>query len=273
MKPSLSRRHFIKTTATGLLGTLALVGGGPIALLRTRRRGQMSGNGASAPQAELAQPKLEEHHWGFVVDTEQCIGCGKCVMACKLENDVPLDHECYRTWVERYVISEEGETFVDSPEGGINGFEAEEYNERYKDVAIRKSFFVPKLCNQCENPPCVQVCPVGATYSTHDGVILVDRDRCVGCRYCIQACPYGARFLDPRFRVADKCTWCYHRITTGRRPACVDACPVGARVFGDLDDPHSTVSKVLTEKRVSVLKGELGTEPKVRYVGLEQGVR
>lgn len=269
----LSRREFVKTTAKGLLGALAIIGGTPTALRRTLRKYRVSGDGTTAPQPGLTRPRLEIHRWGFIVDTEKCIGCGKCVLACKLENDVPLDHECYRTWVERYVISEEGEVFVDSPEGGINGFEAEEYNEQYEDLAIRKSFFVPKLCNQCENPPCVQVCPVGATYIAPGGVVLVDRDRCIGCRYCIQACPYGARFLDPRLRVADKCTWCYHRITTGRRPACVDACPVGARVFGDLDDPASSAAKLLAETRVSVLKGELGTEPRVRYVGLEEGVR
>lgn len=268
----LSRRDFLKTTAGGLLGTLAIVSAVPTALRRVLRN-PGPGDGGAAPQVRLTKPRLEKHNWGFVVDTRKCIGCGRCVLACKLENDVPLDPKCNRTWVERYVISEEGEVFVDSPDGGINGFEAERYNARYEGLAIRKSFFVPKLCNQCENPPCVQVCPVGATYITQDGVVLVDRERCIGCRYCIQACPYGARFLDPRIRVADKCTWCYHRITRGLRPACVQACPVGARIFGDLDDPESSVRKVLAEERCSVLKPSLGTRPRVCYVGLEQGVR
>lgn len=269
---NLSRRDFVKTAAKGLLGALAIVAGAPTALARVLQN-LGPGDGRATPQAELARPRLEEHHWGFVVDTRKCIGCGRCVLACKLENDVPLDPKCNRTWVERYVISEEGEVFVDSPEGGIHGFEAERYNEQYKDLAARKSFFVPKLCNQCENPPCVQVCPVGATYTTQDGVVLVDRDRCIGCRYCIQACPYGARFLDPRIRVADKCTWCYHRITRGLRPACVEACPVGARIFGDMEDPESSVRTVLAKERCSVLKPGLGTRPEVCYVGLEQGVR
>lgn len=270
---NLSRRDFVKNTARGLLGALAIIGGAPTALVRTLRKTHISGNGTATPPAALATPRLEERHWGFVVDTEECIGCGKCVLACKLENDVPLDHECYRTWVERYVISEDGKIIVDSPEGGINGFEADSYNEKYTELAIRKSFFVPKLCNQCENPPCIQVCPVGATYIAPGGVVLIDRDRCVGCRYCIQACPYGARFLDPRLRVADKCTWCYHRITSGRRPACVEACPVGARIFGDLDDPESNVRKAFTDERLAVLKPDLGTRPKVCYAGLEEGVR
>lgn len=269
---NLSRRNFVKTTAKGLLGALAIAGGAPNTFVRVLRNLRLNDGQATAP-AQLPAPRLETHHWGFVVDTEKCIGCGRCVLACKLENDVPLDPKCNRTWVERYMVSEGGEVFVDSPEGGINGFEVESYNEQYKDLAIRKSFFVPKLCNQCENPPCVQVCPVGATYIAPDGVVLIDRDRCIGCRYCIQACPYGARFLDPRMRVADKCTWCYHRITKGLRPACVEACPVGARIFGDVGDSESAVSKALTEERISVLKADLGTRPKVYYAGLEQGVR
>jgi len=119
----------------------------------------------------------------------------------------------------------------------------------------------------------VQVCPVGATYKTKDGVVLIDRARCIGCRYCIQACPYGARYLDPRYHVVDKCTWCYHRITKGLLPACVEVCPVGARVFGDLRDPESPVRKIIQAERVNVLKPDLGTKPQVYYVGLQEGVR
>ena len=107
---------------------------------------------------------------------------------------------------------------------------------------------------------------------TEDGVTLVDQEHCIGCGYCIQACPYGARFFLPDKRVIDKCTWCYHRIHKGLVPACVEVCPVGARVFGDLLDPESPVSKILTEKRVYVLKPDLGTEPKVYYIGFEKGV-
>jgi len=108
---------------------------------------------------------------------------------------------------------------------------------------------------------------------TKDGVVLVDYKYCIGCRYCIQACPYGARYLHPKERVADKCTWCYHRITKGLHPACVEVCPVGARVFGDLRDPRSPVRKLLREERVYVLKPDLGTRPKVFYIGIDIGVR
>jgi Fe-S-cluster-containing dehydrogenase component len=146
---------------------------------------------------------------------------------------------------------------------------------------VEKSFFVPKLCNQCDDSPCSQVCPVGATYKTRDGIVLVNQNRCIGCRYCVQACPYGMRYLVPKGKVtptgqagvADKCTWCYHRITKGMMPACVEACPVGARIFGDLNDPESEVSKILAKERVQVLKPELGTEPKLKYIGLDEAVK
>ena len=221
----------------------------------------------------LTEYDWEKHYWGFVCDNERCIGCGRCVVACKLENKVPWEPEYNRTWVERYVITEDGEIFVDSPNAGRDAFDADYRNLKYQNLKVGKSFFVPKLCNQCDNPPCVTVCPVGATYMTEDGVVLIDQEHCIGCRYCLQACPYGARFALPDKKVVDKCTWCYHRITKGIVPACVEACPVGARIFGDLRDPQSPVRKILRERRVYVLKPALGTEPKVYYIGFEKGVR
>jgi Fe-S-cluster-containing dehydrogenase component len=217
----------------------------------------------------------EKHYWGFVVDTTKCIGCGRCAWACKHENHVPFEEPVYRTWVERYTITKDDELKVESPNGGIDGFP-----DTYDEKDVKKSFFVPKLCNHCDEPPCVQVCPVGATYKTKDGVVLVDQEYCVGCRYCIQACPYGARYLYPedgevvrRRMTADKCTWCYHRITRGKITACAQACPVGARVIGDLREENSEVNRILATQRVGVLKPELGTEPKVYYVGLDKEVR
>ena len=120
-----------------------------------------------------------------------------------------------------------------------------------------KKYFVPKICNHCEHPPCVQVCPVGATYTTPDGVTLVDRKYCIGCRYCIQACPYGARYLHPKLHVADKCSLCYHRITKGLLPACVEVCPVKARIVGNLKDPNSEIKKFLNANDIQVLKPHL----------------
>ena len=240
--------------------------------------GKLCAGGLVIYTAELLLPRLgrsargtaydwEKHLYGFVVDTTLCIGCGRCVKACKEENAVPDGF--YRTWVERYRITEHEEVLVDSPHGALDGF-----TEIDSEAKVVKSFFVPKLCNQCSKPNCVQVCPVGATYKTKDGIVLVDDQHCVGCGYCVLACPYGARYIDhDGKRVADKCTWCYHRLVKGLSPACVLACPVGARKIGDLRDPASEVSTILRERRVNVLKPEIGNEPRAYYLGLDKEVR
>ena len=263
-----SRRDFIALGAKGLIGGI-IAGSIPYLLQGT---GQPGNAARSARAAGLVQTSWAKHHWGFICDSERCIGCGRCVVACKLENKIPWESEYSRTWVERYVITEDGEVLVDSPNGGRDGFAAEHEHVDYGSLRIQKSFFVPKLCNQCDDPPCVTVCPVGATYMTDDGVTLVDQNHCIGCGYCVQSCPYGARFFLPGKGVVDKCTWCYHRIERGINPACVEACPRKARVFGDQLEPESPVRKILAAKRVYVLKPELGTEPKVYYVGFEKGV-
>ena len=212
--------------------------------------------------------KPSEHLYGMGIKVDRCIGCGRCVDACKKENDVPDDPFFFRTWVERYVVGDDGEVAVDSPDGGREGFKAPAQEKR-----ALKSFFVPKICNHCEKPPCVQVCPVGATYKTQDGVILVDGDYCIGCRYCIQACPYGMRYLHPTKRTADKCTFCYHRIVKGLLPACVEVCPTQARVFGDMMTTASPVSQFKRTHKILVLKPNLNTEPKVFYADLDMEVR
>jgi len=208
------------------------------------------------------------HLWGMGIDINKCIGCGRCVEACKTENHVPRVPFFTRTWVERYRIPEHGPTLIDSPDAGINSFKDDPAGEK-----VLRSFFVPKLCNHCKNPPCVQVCPVGATFQNADGVVLVDASYCIGCRYCIQACPYGARFLDPVTRTAEKCTFCYHRIAKGLTPACVEVCPTQARIFGELEKKASPLGRFLRMNKIGVLKPSLNTEPKVCYANLDMEVR
>jgi Fe-S-cluster-containing dehydrogenase component len=212
--------------------------------------------------------------WAFLIDTEKCVGCGLCVEACKIENEIPYDTPVTRTWVERYVVTRDGETHIDSPMGGRDGFTTDEIRgEAIDPEDIEKAFFVPKLCNQCDNPPCVQVCPVGATYQTEDGVVLIDRKWCIGCGYCIMACPYGMRFFHPVHRTAEKCNFCYHRISKGMEAACVQACAFDARKMANLKDPEDPVAQMIKTERVQVLKDEYGTKPHVFYLGLDEKVR
>jgi Fe-S-cluster-containing dehydrogenase component len=211
--------------------------------------------------------------WVFLVDTYKCVGCGFCVKACKNENEIPYDANVTRTWVERYVITKDGKRHADSPRGARDGFTTSKIDlgqghfGEVRSDEIAKAFFVPKLCNQCENPPCVQVCPVGATYQTSTGIVLVDRKWCIGCGYCIMGCPYGVRFFHPVYHVAEKCNFCYHRISKGLKTACVGACPFGARQIGNIKDPNDPVTKIIMTQRVNVLKPEYGTTPQVYYLG------
>lgn len=232
---------------------------------------------AAEPLPEPLAYDPATHDWVFVCDATRCIGCGLCVEACKQENDVPLEPECNRTWVERHTIAEDGSVVVDSPHGGIDGFPPATAADGDVGERVHEAYFVPRLCMQCDDPPCVSVCPVSATYKTEDGVVLVDPARCIGCGYCVVACPYGARYIVPAGDelpggypgVADKCTFCYHRTTRGLTPACVGVCPVGAREFGDRADPGAAVHALLEDPRVRVMRPEQGTEPRVYYLGLE----
>jgi tetrathionate reductase subunit B len=215
-----------------------------------------------------ASPNYSEtdHWWGMLLDIDKCIGCGNCVRACSTENDVPEGY--FRTWVERYHVSGwHMETpKVDSPNGGKDGFPP-------STETGGKNFFVPKMCNHCSHSPCTQVCPVGATFDTRDGVVLIDETYCLGCRYCIQACPYGCRFFHPEKRVAQKCTLCYHRITKGLTTACCENCPTGARQLVDLKNPSDPVHEFLRTHNVQVLKPYLATGAKAFYNDLDGSVR
>lgn len=210
--------------------------------------------------------KVTDHWWGFLINITECIGCGNCVRACSQENHVPDGY--FRTWVERYHIDGYNldEPDVDSPDGAINGFPPSKHTDG-------KNFFVPKLCNHCSDSPCVQVCPVGATFVTPDGVVLVDEKYCLGCRYCVQACPYGCRFIHPERETAQKCTLCYHRITKGLTTACCEECPTGARQLADLKNPNDPIHAFLKTHSVQVLKPNMATRSKAFYYGLDGSVR
>jgi Fe-S-cluster-containing dehydrogenase component len=155
---------------------------------------------------------------------------------------------------------------VESPNGAMEGFPPSTRDGL-------KSFFVPKLCNHCVDSPCVQVCPVGATFISPDGVVLVDETYCLGCRYCVQACPYGCRYLHPEKETVDKCTLCYHRITQGLTTACCENCPTGARLLVDFKNPRDPVHEILRNNKVQVLKPYMATQAKVYYKDLDGSVR
>jgi Fe-S-cluster-containing dehydrogenase component len=270
-----ARRLFLRRIGGAAVAGAAVAAGTAGVMRKAAAR-----SASAAAQESFPTPDYDwtKHRWAFGVDATKCIGCLRCVEACKRENAVPLTAHHFRTWVERYVYLEgEDHPRIDSQQDPVNiaasGSERDfRFADRYAGAKVEKAFFVPKLCNQCTHPACVQVCPVGATYRTEDGVVLIDHEYCIGCRYCVQACPYGARFFDEERGVSDKCTWCYHRITKGLQPACVEVCPVGARIFGDRNDPQSAISLFIRNNRVQVLKPETGNEPNVYYVGIDKAV-
>jgi len=176
-------------------------------------------------------------NYGFVIDNRKCIGCHACSTACKSENQVPLGVN--RTWVK---YTETG---------------------RYPDT--RRHFQVTR-CNHCANPPCTRICPVGAMYQRNDGIVEFNSDWCIGCKACLQACPYDAIYIDPETGTAAKCHYCGHRVENGIEPACVVVCPEHAIVAGDMDDPRSEISRVLAKNDVTVRKPEQGTAPKLFYI-------
>jgi Fe-S-cluster-containing dehydrogenase component len=177
---------------------------------------------------------------GFVIDHESCIGCHACTVACKAENNVPVSN--FRTSV-KYV--EEG---------------------RFPDV--RRMFLVQR-CNHCTKAPCVTICPVNALEKMPNGIVDLDRDACIGCRACMQACPYDAIYLNEDLGAVEKCHYCAHRVEKNLEPACVIVCPVGAIISGDLHDPDSRIAKVVAGKLTKVRRAEQRTGPNVRYVGVE----
>jgi Fe-S-cluster-containing dehydrogenase component/formate-dependent nitrite reductase membrane component NrfD len=176
-------------------------------------------------------------NYGFVIHTGRCIGCHACSTACKSENQVPLG--VHRTWVK--------------------------YTEAGRFPDVRRTFQVTR-CNHCANPPCVRICPVTAMYQRTDGIVEFDSDVCIGCKACLQACPYDAIYVDPDSGTAAKCHFCGHRVDNGLEPACVVVCPTHAILAGDLDDPTSEIAQAIAHNDVTVRRPEQGTAPKLFYI-------
>jgi molybdopterin-containing oxidoreductase family iron-sulfur binding subunit len=216
--------------------------------------------------------------FGYGLDVSRCIGCRRCVYACVEENNQSRDPQIQ--WIR--VLEFERERVM----RGIDLEDGDAYYDREMAPAEDK-LYLPVSCQHCEDSPCTTVCPTGATWTEPDGIVVIDYDWCIGCRYCMAACPYGARHFNwgepglpaedvnpdmhilgnrPRPRgVVEKCTFCIQRVRDGRYPACLEACPVGARKFGNLLDPNSEIRYLLEHKRTFVLKPELHTRPKFFY--------
>lgn len=229
-----------------------------------------------------ATPAREGTHFGYALDLSKCIGCRRCVYACARENNQSRgsdekSHNMQIHWIR--VLEMEKHK-------GIDFVEANPYYNADR-IPREGHFYMPVQCQQCEKPPCIKVCPVRATWTELDGIVVVDYNWCIGCRYCMSACPYGARHFNwaepyipsdeininthvlgnrPRYKgVVEKCTFCIQRVRLGRYPACVEICPVGARKFGNLLDPDSEIRYIIENKRVFVLKEELNTNPRFYY--------
>jgi Fe-S-cluster-containing dehydrogenase component len=288
-RAQVTRRNFLMSAAVAVAGTAACGGGGNAwegyfqqhykRLTDEEKRALIARLEAEA----LARQGVRVHvndpaplqgvEFGYALNLTACIGCRRCEHACAQENNTSRSPELHYIRV------------LEIPKGTLDVIRADTTYEG--EVPREGSFYMPVQCHQCRNAPCVRACPVNATWQEPDGVIVVDYDWCIGCRYCEVACPYFARrfnMADPSMRpsevnpdqgllsnrarekgVMEKCHFCLHRTRRGEYPACLEACPTGARKFGNLLDPNSEVRQVLATKRVYVFREEAGTLPRFYY--------
>ncbi len=295
----LTRRSFIKAGALGAL----LIGGTGTAMLPLRkfkndtslegffqqhyerltpermerilRRIEKEIKERHGVDAHVKDPKpIPEVQFAYALNISRCVGCRRCVHACVEENNQSRDPEI------QYI------RVLEMPEGTFDLEKSDHYYDP-DTVPAKGKYYLPVQCQHCENPACVKACPVGATWKDEDGIVVIDYDWCIGCRYCEAACPYWARrfnfaepkipkdqinpemaYLGNRIRpkgTMEKCTFCLGRVRNGLLPKCAEACPAGARQFGNLLDPDSVIRYILREKRVYVLKEDVGTRPKFYY--------
>ncbi|MDD5468062.1 MAG: 4Fe-4S dicluster domain-containing protein [Anaerolineales bacterium] len=265
----LTRRDFltVAATAAGSVVVAQALTVGALSPFSTLKQRQIEGD------EELPGHATNTHRWGMLINLDKCIGCEYCLRACAATNDVAPD----KPW--NLVVKEK--------------------------TTSGRTFFFSRPCLHCQHAPCVEVCPVRATYHREDGLVVMDYDRCIGCRYCEVACPYDARKFNWEARtdenafiptwgiaeverrprgVVEKCTFCMHRIDAGLKrgqipgksreatPACVNICPVGARLFGDLNDPNGPISKEIAKNATFVLREDLGTNPNVLYIPPKEGL-
>lgn len=300
----MSRRTFLKGAAASMVGMAGLMAAlkpllelesGAISLddLLQRHYRELKPDDLKRIMANLAAKAEQEYgvrpdlrdvkpldgvEFAYALNLTRCIGCRKCAHACLAENNQSREHA---DDIEMSYIR-----VLELDKGSIN---LETSNVYYDPAQVPQpdKYYMPVQCQQCRESPCTKVCPVQATWQEPDGIVVVDYNWCIGCRYCMAACPYDARrfnykkpeipkdainpnqsYLSNRIRpqgVVEKCTFCLHRTREGRYPACLEVCPTGARVFGNLLDPDSEINYILKHKRVYILKEDVGTQPRFYY--------
>jgi molybdopterin-containing oxidoreductase family iron-sulfur binding subunit len=267
----LNRREFLKLAS--------IAGGGALWPLQLRPVGDIIERitGFNPTKPEGALDVIPGAKFGMVIDLGKCIGCRRCAYACKLENNVP------DAISPPYIMVFETQTKT-----GVSGYyhppKMPGTGTTMMYTKLRKDkWYMPVQCNHCDDAPCVKVCPTGASYTAPDGIVMINYKKCIGCRYCMSACPYQARRFNwwepeipPERRnplvpmreegVVEKCTFCVHRTRLGRTTRCVEACPNKARIFGNLKDPDSKVSRLIASERNFRLKEELNTGPRIWYL-------